>query len=211
MPNWCETLVTVEGSFKDLQKLFDTNLSFEKNFPSPQISETEIDDELLAWRLEYWGCKWDIVDEEGKLNKEFGNQYIKFEDNKLVCRIFTPWSPPIGFFRYLSGDMDVSITGISWVSEMNYACKYIIKDVDIVYEKGYDYEEDKIEYATFVKEQFNYTVDFDDFDDNSDNVQPYWTVLLRWYYQAIGTLLRRVVLNSACKIEQISNLIMCKK
>lgn len=104
MPNWCENRLVVVGPLNETTKFYDSlydeysNFKFLESFlPTPEdkigINDFSADG-WYQWRIENWGCKWDV--------SEFHLQdHFKFESYKHVnseCYSFdfnTPWSPPL--------------------------------------------------------------------------------------------------------------------
>ena len=110
MPNWCENTLNVNGTAEDISAfikwLDDKPFCFERIIPTPdelqdscpfsqarkdsgagkELIEKFGSDNWYDWRLQNWGCKWDIDDREGKPTHSSA---------KLICFDFqTPWGPP---------------------------------------------------------------------------------------------------------------------
>ena len=110
MPNWCENTLNVNGTAEDISAfikwLDDKPFCFERIIPTPdelqdscpfsqarkdsgagkELIEKFGSDNWYDWRLQNWGCKWDIDDREGRPTHSSA---------KLICFDFqTPWGPP---------------------------------------------------------------------------------------------------------------------
>jgi hypothetical protein len=110
MPNWCENALNVNGTAEDISAfikwLDDKPFSFERIDPTPEelkdnasFSQSRKDsgagkeliekfgsDNWYDWRIQNWGCKWDIDENEGK-PAHSSAESISFEFQ-------TAWSPP---------------------------------------------------------------------------------------------------------------------
>lgn len=89
MPNWCENILTIEDCSAELTEYLKENgLSFEKIKPTPP--EMLEGDGWYNWRVENWGTKWDLTDNE---KEEFSRRLD--QDGASLCIAFdTAWSPP---------------------------------------------------------------------------------------------------------------------
>ena len=97
MPNWCENKLSIMDCSPELESYLKENgLSFEKIKPTPP--------ELLEgngwydWRLENWGTKWDLSEEE---QREVADQLIS-EIADFQATFMTAWSPPLEAIAALS-------------------------------------------------------------------------------------------------------------
>jgi hypothetical protein len=110
MPNWCENTLNVNGAAEDISAfikwLDDKPFCFERIVATPdelqdncpfsqarkdsgagkELIEKFGSDNWYDWRLQNWGCKWDIDDREGRPTHSSA---------ELICFDFqTPWGPP---------------------------------------------------------------------------------------------------------------------
>lgn len=118
MPNWCNNTLSIQGPTETLKPLWEetkktgllqamkpmpkeledtTSPSSSANKPQPMI---EGFDNWYDWRVQNWGCKWD-VDSEG----------LEFTDNgdgtaSIVGWFDSPWGPPIEAFNTFCDDND---------------------------------------------------------------------------------------------------------
>jgi hypothetical protein len=110
MPNWCENTLSANGTAEDISAfvkwLDDKPFSFERIDPTPEelkdnapFSQSRKDsgagkeliekfgsDNWYDWRVQNWGCKWDIDENQGK-PAHSSAESIGFEFQ-------TPWGPP---------------------------------------------------------------------------------------------------------------------
>jgi hypothetical protein len=87
MPNWCENILTIENCSAELTEyLTENGLSFEKIKPTPP--EMLEDDGWYGWRVENWGTKWDLTEEE---QRDVADKLVREHNVVLFC---TPYSPP---------------------------------------------------------------------------------------------------------------------
>lgn len=119
MPNWCNNSIMIQGSTDTIKTLWDEAnrdgsglLNAMKPMPkeledttspTPEDSnQPKIDghDNWYSWRVENWGCKWD-VDSEG----------LEYTDNgdgtaSISGWFESPWAPPIEAYNTFVEDMD---------------------------------------------------------------------------------------------------------
>jgi hypothetical protein len=110
MPNWCENTLNINGTAEDISAfikwLDEKPFSFERIDPTPEelkesapFSQSRKDsgagkelvekfgsDNWYDWRVQNWGCKWDIDENEGKPTYSSAES-ISFEFQ-------TAWNPP---------------------------------------------------------------------------------------------------------------------
>lgn len=87
MPNWCENILSVENCSPELTEYLKENgLSFEKIKPTPP--EMLEGDGWYGWRVENWGTKWDLTEEE---QRNVADKLVREHNVALFC---TPYSPP---------------------------------------------------------------------------------------------------------------------
>jgi len=98
MPNWCQNVFQVEGDRSELDKFIDAvksedePLSFASTVPEPETDEYKNSINSPSpfplwydWRVENWGCKWDV-----------GNVSLEdWGDNQIRFIFDTPWGPPV--------------------------------------------------------------------------------------------------------------------
>jgi len=101
MPNWCENELIIAGPDKKVNKFIqiskidsDDYAIFENHIPTPK--EVLDGDGWYIWRIDNWGCKWDIDDPS--LRYEDTNGEIKY----VIMNFNTPWGPPIDGLNTIS-------------------------------------------------------------------------------------------------------------
>jgi hypothetical protein len=97
MPNWCENILTIEDCSPELASYLKENgFSFEKIKPTPpELLESR---EWYDWRVENWGTKWDLDEQD---QRSVAEQLVS--DSCEFSAIFmTAWSPPCQAIAALS-------------------------------------------------------------------------------------------------------------
>ena len=97
MPNWCESILSIADCSPELESYLKENgLSFENIKPTPpELLESG---EWYGWRLENWGTKWDLSEEE---QRNVADQLLS-EDCDFQAQFDTAWSPPLQAIAALS-------------------------------------------------------------------------------------------------------------
>jgi hypothetical protein len=97
MPNWCENKLSIMDCSPELESYLKENgLSFNKIKPTP--SELLEGNGWYDWRLENWGTKWDLSEQE---QREVADQLIS-ESADFQATFMTAWSPPLEAIAALS-------------------------------------------------------------------------------------------------------------
>lgn len=110
MPNWCSNHIIVEGEKSEILNLIDIAssgsdennnknfFSFENVVPTPK--ELLEGDGWHSWRIENWGTKWDLHQDE----KMFSNLEQGGVEGNMVFHLKyeTAWSPAISFWMQVS-------------------------------------------------------------------------------------------------------------
>ena len=97
MPNWCENKLSIMDCSPELESYLKENgLSFEKIKPTP--SELLEGNGWYDWRLQNWGTKWDLSEQE---QREVADQLIS-ESADFQATFMTAWSPPLEAIAALS-------------------------------------------------------------------------------------------------------------
>lgn len=91
MPNWCENYVTVSGTEEQIKRLAETQFDFNDIVPEPVWNDSN-NDRWYDWRLEHWGCKWNVDKDEIGFDSE---------GTEGSARMNTPWCPPIKIYDAL--------------------------------------------------------------------------------------------------------------
>jgi hypothetical protein len=97
MPNWNENKLSIMDCSPELESYLKENgLSFNKIKPTP--SELLEGNGWYDWRLENWGTKWDLSEQE---QREVADQLIS-ESADFQATFMTAWSPPLEAIAALS-------------------------------------------------------------------------------------------------------------
>ena len=97
MPNWNENKLSIMDCSPELESYLKENgLSFEKIKPTPP--ELLEGNGWYQWRLENWGTKWDLSEQE---QREVADQLIS-ESADFQATFMTAWSPPLQAIAALS-------------------------------------------------------------------------------------------------------------
>lgn len=113
MPNYCDNELSVKGLQKDVVIFLndfvekdssngDLSFSMNKIVPQPYPCDKEGFD-WYHWRLENWGCKWDINNHE--YVEDAYDQIVEADfDDYIECNIpyETPWGPNLEFLERAS-------------------------------------------------------------------------------------------------------------
>lgn len=98
MPNWCTNVLAVSGNDDDLTAFLTAlggtdpdkpRLSFNALVPMP--AEMNDGDAWYGWRLEHWGTKWDLSDDD--------DQNVQLTDTDVSWQFDTAWGPPEVWLR----------------------------------------------------------------------------------------------------------------
>ena len=99
MPNWCENVLRMNLTNKDLQDFIDNYVNDKKqidfNLIIPQPSEDLESFDWYTWRCNHWGTKWNAVDESGWLDDEIFECILDGRGYDLGICFDTAWSPPL--------------------------------------------------------------------------------------------------------------------
>jgi hypothetical protein len=160
MPNWNENKLSVMDCSPELESYLKENgLSFEKIKPTPP--------ELLEgngwynWRLENWGTKWDLSEQE---QREVADQLIS-ESADFQATFMTAWSPPLQAIAALSEMFpNDQFTLDYFESGCWFAGTAIISEGQID-----DSQVDDADVTEFAKESFNF-VEYDEDEEIPANV-----------------------------------------
>ena len=111
MPNWCHNVLKITGPKDEIQSIVNTQLDFEKIFPTPadlipdtcdKFGMTEFQKQAnlivygheswYGWRVVNWGTKWNPSE-----------TVITQSDTKTIDVVMnTAWSPPLKLLKKLS-------------------------------------------------------------------------------------------------------------
>ncbi len=151
MPNWAENILTIADCSPELESYLKENgLSFNKIKPTPREL---LDGGWYQWRLENWGTKWDLSEEE---QREVADQLIS-ESADFQATFMTAWSPPLQAIAALSEMFPNDQFALDYFeSGCWFAGTAIISKGEID-----DNQVDDDDVTEFAKENFNY-VEYDE-------------------------------------------------
>lgn len=116
MPNWTRCKINITGCEDDLQKIYNANFSFNLLRPCPFYVNGDYEEDWYEWCCDNWGTKWDVVNEDGELDDNWGMQTIGYDNNVLFANLLTANNPPIELLRYISENMSsVKITLLYYI------------------------------------------------------------------------------------------------
>lgn len=125
MPNWCENEVIITGDAEELRELITEGAKTPSDYESEHEVKFLMDNlvpmpkELLEdggdwynWRLNNWGCKWD-------LNQEYDDTRVYYEDGDTEASMgySTPWAPNRDFWVAVSKRFPSLTIDLSYVEE----------------------------------------------------------------------------------------------
>jgi hypothetical protein len=151
MPNWCNNTLEVTGSVDAMDKWrialandesIEPWLSFDKLLPMPK--ELEENEGWYGWRVENWGCKWDISGRDNQEPHASEPEYCGYGFE-------TPWGPPLELFNNISPDFPGVRFELAYYEEgMQFAGLFIFKDGEIIHKE----EHEGKAFAEFVADYF---------------------------------------------------------
>ena len=157
MPNWNENILNIADCSPELESYLKENgLSFEKIKPTPPEL---LDDEKggwYSWRLENWGTKWDLSEQE---QREVADQLIS-EDCDFQAQFMTAWSPPLEAIMALSEMFPHDEFTLDYFESGCWFAGTAVISKGEVDDRGVD-AEDVLEFA---KENFNW----EEFDEDEE-------------------------------------------
>ena len=165
MPNWCSNQVTISGpapviaEITDILNREDTPL-LAWMVPEPRY---EGDQDWYHWRIQNWGCKWDI-----------GDVYFEHQDeeDEIKFSFCTPWGPPVeAFARWAQADGRVRFSLEYWEPGMGFVGRSEW-DGDSLLEDHRDHQSDPQGYKDMAEEVFGYV---------EEDEEP----LTEWYVQGV--------------------------
>jgi hypothetical protein len=157
MPNWCENILNIADCSPELESyLTEHGLSFEKIKPTPPELMTDENHGWYQWRLENWGTKWDLSEQE---QREVADQLIS-EDCDFQAQFMTAWSPPIEIIASLSEMFPHDEFTLDYFESGCWFAGTAVISKGEVDDRGVD-AEDVLEFA---KENFNW----EEFDEDEE-------------------------------------------
>ena len=165
MPNWCSNRATISGPAPVIQEIIDILNQENPALLAWMVPEPKYEGESdwYSWRINNWGCKWDIGDVYFEHNPD--EDQIQFEFS-------SPWGPPVeAFSRWAQEDGRVQFTleywepGMGFVGRTEWDGEYLMDD-------HRDHQTDPIGYRDMAEEVFGYV---------EDDEEP----LTEWYTQGV--------------------------
>lgn len=106
MPNWAECRLTIEDCSPELAAYLQENgLSFDKIKPTPPEKLTDEKGSWYQWRVDNWGTKWDLSEEDQRDVADmllYGKVNSDTEDADFTAHFDTAWEPPCQAIAALS-------------------------------------------------------------------------------------------------------------
>lgn len=127
MPNWNFNQVTISGTEDTINAIMDKakvdgeegTFSMDNFYPTPKDKNGEPFSNWYGWRVENWGCKWDInQDSFSVIDSQYysaNRMYVEFGYN-------TPWGPNLEFWERLAEEYEDFTISVSYCEEGNNFC-----------------------------------------------------------------------------------------
>src|SRR5437763_776908 len=141
MPNWAFNYLTISGDVEDMDKWrialandvdLEPRLTFNKLLPLPE----EEKDNWYNWRIQNWGTKWDIAEDE-----DAGKVPDSSSPTEYFYDFETAWSPPAEWLRTIAPDFPKLKFELGWYEEQMYFGGVIeILDGLIIRDDYYEHE-----------------------------------------------------------------------
>lgn len=128
MPNWTRNNIIITGDKENLKIISDAQFSFQVLRPCPCYEDDDSDD----WCCLNWGTKWDVLNSDGELDDNWGQQSIKYdkEVGVLYANLLTPNNPPLELLRYVTEQMPTINIKLMYYTDGDDECG------EVVFEKG---------------------------------------------------------------------------
>jgi len=165
MPNWCSNRATISGPAPVIKEITEILNREDPALLSWMVPEPkyEGDQDWYMWRVNNWGCKWDIGDVYFEHNPD--EDQIQFEFS-------SPWGPPVeAFARWAESDGRVEFTLEYWEPGMGFVGR-TEWDGESLSEDHRDLQTDSVGYKEMAAEVFGYV---------EEDEEP----LTEWYVQGV--------------------------
>ena len=118
MPNWNDNIVVIEGPSAAVNGFLQigapnwvdnvwTEFSMDNFYPEPKDENGEPSNGWYGWRVDNWGCKWDIREMLIEMDEDF--------HNATATLIFqTPWGPNTEFWKRIAEDYKELTVSLSY-------------------------------------------------------------------------------------------------
>ena len=152
MPNWCSNRATISGPAPVIAEITEILNQEDPALLSWMVPEPkyEGDQDWYMWRVNNWGCKWDI-----------GDVYFEHqaEEDQIVFEFSSPWGPPVeAFSRWAQADGRVQFTLEYWEPGMAFAGR-VSYDGEYLDDDHRDMSSDRGGYLELAEEVFGYVED----------------------------------------------------
>ena len=160
MPNWNDNIVKIEGNDYEISRLLETAIGNERTdngdgmpfcmnnfFPTPLKDNGEIIDGWYNWRLQNWGCKWDI----DRVHIDRCNDAVELEYQ-------TPWGPNDEFWNKIAADFPKLNISLSYYEGgMMFGGRKEWENGEVVVDDAYgiDNSEDIEQFKDFAQQMLN--------------------------------------------------------
>jgi Ferredoxin-like domain in Api92-like protein len=147
MPNWCSNRAVITGPALVIREITEILNQDDTPLLNWMVPEPKDNEGWYEWRVNNWGCKWDVSD------VYFENQA---EEDSIEFSFCSPWGPPNEAFRaWAEADGRVEFNleywepGIGFVGSATY-------DGDCYFEEYVDCNQDEAEYKRIASETWGY-------------------------------------------------------
>ena len=165
MPNWCSNRATVSGPAPVIAEITDILNQEDPGLLAWMVPEPkyEGDQDWYNWRINNWGCKWDIGDVYFEHNPD---------EDQIVFEFSSPWGPPVQAFQtWAEQDGRVQFTLEYWEPGMGFVGR-TEWDGEYLNDDHRDHQTDPLGYREMAEEVFGYV---------EDDEEP----LTEWYLQGV--------------------------
>ena len=152
MPNWCSNRATISGPAPVIQEITEILNQEEPALLAWMVPEPkyEGDQDWYHWRINNWGCKWDI-----------GDVYFEHQsdEDQIQFDFSSPWGPPVeAFARWAQADGRVQFSLEYWEPGMGFVGR-TEWDGESLMDDHRDHQSDPIGYREMAEEVFGYVED----------------------------------------------------
>lgn len=166
MPNWCENILSVNGTYDAVKKFAETIkgeganevLSFDALIPTPAEFLADGDGRWHSWRCENWGCKWDAYASSGGYVDPENDIHDPVDMWNDGVYFLTAWSPPQEFVMTASEMFpDLTFTLRYYEGGMCFAGYDVLKNGELL--ETWNANDSDEGYVEFREEYFGYEED----------------------------------------------------
>ncbi len=154
MPNFTYGFYKIKSTKENIDKIIDNYSSIpneSSNILNTILPVPDEHKESSDWRINNWGCKWDI---------DLSDDIERIDDNNISFHGRTPWSPPANLINTVAKDYDIEFIGYTDdLTELR--CIKSNQYHNVIYSNEYKYPD-------FIKEHYKSIFGSDFFDDLID-------------------------------------------